>query len=55
VNSDPTDPDKNPNYPFFDNALRELIVVYRNVTEADPRLKELQEKVDALRNKIVAL
>jgi hypothetical protein len=55
VNSDPTDPDKNPNYPFFDNALRELIVVYRNVTEADPRLKELQEKVDTIRNKIVEI
>jgi hypothetical protein len=55
VNSDPTDPDKNPNYPFFDNALRELIVVYRNVTEAEPQLKELQEKVDALRNKIINL
>ncbi len=55
VNSDPADPDKNPNYPFFDNALRELIVVYRDVTEIDSQFKELQEKVDALRNKIVTL
>lgn len=55
VNSDPTDPDKNPNYPFFDNAIRELIVVYREVTETDPQLKELKEKVDVLRNKIITL
>jgi hypothetical protein len=55
INSDPTDPDRNPNYPFFDNALRELIVVYRNVTEADPHVNELKEKVDAVRNKIVNL
>ncbi len=53
VNSDPTDPDKNPNYPFFDNALRELIVVYRNVTETDLQLKELREKVEAIRNKVI--
>jgi len=55
VNSDPTDPDKNPNYPFFDNALRELIVIYRSVTDTDPQVHELKEKVDAVRNKIVSL
>lgn len=55
VNSDPTDPDKNPNYPFFDNALRELIVVYRNVKETDPRVNELRVKVDAVRNKVIDL
>jgi hypothetical protein len=55
VNSDPSDPDKNPNYPFFDNALRELIVVYRNVSEADPKVDELSEKIDVVRNKIVNL
>jgi hypothetical protein len=55
VNSDPTDPDKNPNYPFFDNALRELIVVYRNVSDTDPQVDELREKIDLVRNKIVNL
>jgi hypothetical protein len=53
ANSDPLDPNQNPNYPFFDNALREIIGVYHNVTEEDPRINELKEKVDAVRNKIV--
>jgi hypothetical protein len=55
ANSDPLDPNQNPNYPFFDNALRELIGVYRNVTETDPQINELKEKVDAIRNKIVSM
>jgi len=54
ANSDPLDPKKNPNYPFFDNALRELIVVYRNVTPNDPQIKELREKVNVIRNKIIS-
>lgn len=53
ANSDPLDPNANPNYPFFDNALRELIGVYQNVTETDFRIDELYEKVDAIRAKIV--
>lgn len=55
ANSDPLDPNKNPNYPFFDNALRELIVVYRNVTTTDPNIKELREKVDVIRNKVISI
>jgi len=55
VNADPSDPDKNPNYPFYDSALRELIVVYRDVSEENPQGNELKEKVDAIRNKIVNL
>lgn len=55
ANSDPLDPNKNPNYPFFDNALRELIVVYRNVSTTNPNLMELREKVDVIRNKIISI
>jgi len=55
ANSDPLDPNRNPNYPFFDNALRELIVVYRNVTPNDPKIKELREKVNVIRNKIISI
>lgn len=54
ANSDPLDPDRNPNYPFFDNALRELIVVYNTVTENDPQINELTQKVSAIRNKIIS-
>jgi len=54
-NSDPLDPDRNPDYPFFDNALRELIDVYQNVTEENPQINELKVKVDAIRTKICNL
>jgi len=66
--SDPTDPDKNPNYPFFDNALRELIGIYQKVDYVapldksksnslrnDPLIGELHEKVNTIRSKIVGL
>jgi translation initiation factor 2 beta subunit (eIF-2beta)/eIF-5 len=53
ANSDPLDPDKNPNYPFFDNGLRELIDVFRSISQQDPQLDNLTEKVNALRNGIV--
>jgi len=55
ANSDPLDPNRNPNYPFFDNALRELIVAYRNVTPNDPKIKELREKVNVIRNKVISI
>jgi hypothetical protein len=55
ANSDPLDPNQNPNYPYFDNALRELIGVYRSVTTSDPKIKELGEKVNAIRNKIISM
>ncbi len=54
ANSDPLDPDRNPNYPFFDNALRELIGVYQGIDKSNPNVKELGEKVDAIRNKVVS-
>lgn len=53
IHADPLDPDKNPNYPFFDNALKELIVVYRQAENTS--LVELSTKVDAIRNKIVSM
>lgn len=66
--SDPNDPDKNPNYPFFDNALRELIGVYQKINHVAPihktevlsikdsaEIKELQEKVKTIRSKIISL
>ncbi|HEY5748771.1 MAG TPA: hypothetical protein VIU12_22030 [Chryseolinea sp.] len=65
--SDPKDPDKNPNYPYYANAFEELIAVYQklNVEEKiatnkgleimnDAVVKELSEKVNAIRNKIVS-
>ncbi|AYB29155.1 hypothetical protein [Chryseolinea soli] len=65
--SDPNDPDKNPNYPYYANAFEELIGVYQklNVEEKiasnkgleimnDAVVKELSEKVNAIRNKIVS-
>ncbi len=55
ANSDPLDPNQNPNYPFFDNALRELIGIYRTVTPQDPNIKELREKVDVIRNKVISI
>lgn len=55
ANSDPLDPNQNPNYPFFDNALRELIGIYRTVTPQDPKIKELREKVDVIRNKVISI
>lgn len=66
--SDPNDPDKNPNYPFFDNALRELIGVYQKIDYVAPLdkgraislrndavVQELHEKVNTIRSKIVRL
>jgi hypothetical protein len=66
--SDPLDPDKNPNYPYYAQALKELIEVY-NKLDVDQKIannqgvelmndavvKELTEKVNAIRNKIVSV
>jgi hypothetical protein len=65
--TDPSDPDKNPNYPYYANAFEELIGVYQrlNVEDKiannkgleimnDAVVKELSEKVNAIRNKIVS-
>lgn len=54
VNSDPLDPERNPNYPYFDNALRELIGAYQGTDKANLKLKELGEKVNAIRSKIIS-
>lgn len=53
ANSEPLDPDRNPNYPYFDNALRELITIYRSVPEVNPETKELHAKVTEIRNKLI--
>ena len=64
--SDPLDPDKNPNYPYYANAFEELIAVYKKL-DVDTKIannqsvdlmndavvKELSEKVNAIRDKIV--
>jgi len=61
--SDPLDPDKNPNYPFFDNALRELIGSYKQFSlgtpedfqmKNNPLLKDLKEKINTIRVKIIS-
>lgn len=53
IHSDPLDPNKNPDYPFFDNALRELIGVFKNMSIEDPKISDLHEKVNALRTNII--
>jgi hypothetical protein len=65
--SDPLDPNKNPNYPFFDNALRELIGSYSQLVQSNqegqakilqmknnPVLSTLKEKTNNLRTKIIS-
>jgi hypothetical protein len=54
ANSDPMDPDRNPNYPFFNNALRELIMVYRSISASDYHIDELKQKVSTIRNKLIS-
>jgi hypothetical protein len=63
--SDPLDPENNPNFPFFDNALREIIVEYEAIdqnrinTLAAEEVKfitaALKVKVEVVRNKIIML
>jgi len=66
--SDPLDPDKNPNYPFYTNAFKELLAVYKklDVEEKiannkgleiinDAQVRELSEKVNAIRDKVVSV
>ena len=64
--TDLTDPDKNPNYPYYTSALKSLIEVYRrldmegklaghqNITLMSEDIKELIINVDAVRNKIIS-
>lgn len=64
---DPNNPEENPNYPYYANALEELLAVYDklNVEEKidnnqgvelmnDAVVMELSEKVDAIRSKMVS-
>ena len=66
--TDVASPDQNPNYPYYASAFEELIAVYQklNVEEKiqnnqgqellnDAVVKELSEKVNAIRGKIVSL
>jgi hypothetical protein len=55
--SDPLDPNKNPNYPYYANALLELLEVYRKVDEGvDKNINgELNEKVNAIRAMILKI
>lgn len=52
ANSDPLDPDRNPDYPFFDHALRELITTYKGLSMQKPDFKELNEKVELIRSRL---
>ena len=66
--TDVTEPDQNPNYPYYAKAFEELIGVYKNLDiEAkiannqasellnDAVVRELSEKVNAIRKKIVSI
>jgi hypothetical protein len=61
--TDITDPDKNPNYPFYGNAIKELIDVYNRLSISpqsvvplnNEAIQELDEKVSVIRNKIVSI
>lgn len=54
--SDPADITNNPNYPYFDNALRELIATYRALPEgvlSATSITELKNRVEPIRSKII--
>jgi hypothetical protein len=61
--TDITDPDKNPNLPYYGNAFKELIDVYNRSSLnspatkriSDETIKELGEKVNAIRNRVVSV
>jgi hypothetical protein len=53
VHTDPLDPDRNPDYPFFDNALRELLTTYRNIRSDTTELTPLREKVESIRQRVI--
>jgi hypothetical protein len=55
ANSDPLDPKRNPNYPFFDNALRELIGLFNSLDKTKPLTADLGKKVDEIRNRIIEI
>lgn len=53
VHTDPLDPDRNPDYPFFDNALRELLTTYRSIESDSPDLSTLRAKVESIRQRLI--
>ncbi|HEY5826425.1 MAG TPA: hypothetical protein VIT44_18775, partial [Cyclobacteriaceae bacterium] len=63
--SDPLDPDNNPNYPYYSDAFGDLIAHFKKLEENnidahalrtnESAVKELSEKVDAIRNKITSV
>ncbi|MBP9924743.1 MAG: hypothetical protein KBF45_02050 [Cyclobacteriaceae bacterium] len=61
--SDPLDPQRNPNYPFYDTALRDLIGIYQDIpddTQADPQINKqtlsaLTSLVTEIRTKIISV
>lgn len=55
AHTDPLDPDQNPNYPFYDNALREVLYIYQQSSANDPKMKELLLAVRVLRNKMISI
>lgn len=55
THSDPLDPESNPNYPFYDNALREILYVYQQSANGELKTKELQAAIDVLRSKIISI
>lgn len=53
---DPADINDNPNYPYFDNALRELITTYRALPEGllnATSITELKNRVEPIRAKVI--
>lgn len=55
AHTDPLDPSQNPNYPFYDNALRELLYIYQQSSPTDPKMKELLTAVGVLREKMISI
>lgn len=55
AHSDPLDPENNPNYPFYDNALREILYAYQQSSSEDPKISELRIAISALREKMISV
>lgn len=55
AHTDPLDPDRNPNYPFYDNALRELLYIYQQSSPNELKMKALLQAVRVLRNKMMSI
>jgi hypothetical protein len=56
--ADPLNVSDHPNFPFFDTALHDLIVVYRTLNRdsvSDQTMKELKNNVETIRSKIISM